>query len=333
MTSETKEFPMCGETILAVAKKCKHCREYLEINNVFFKKTQNKDIFSDEADKSNELTKSSTQDIDGKIISKLSEFPEFDANYEMYKIIKKNRGITLRVIVNNLSKDYLGVKQGDVLKILNDLIYLGFIYKYDYGDKVVYSTKKINQKHKPISSLSTFFNEFKNNEANRVYSFIKKYGNVRLTHIIKSLSMRELDIKKVLNILVNLGSIYKKDDRRDDIVYSINTTSEIDHKHKFKTDTSKEISNANKNQVKTQKPSDEDDINDIEVDDPEIRKHINRKPLPDLPEKIDITDTENKDEGDHEESFDDIKTNLPDEDESNFDLDKYMSDEDDSNHN
>lgn len=51
MADETKECPYCGEEILAIAKKCKHCGEFLDgsskpvnSNSVYSGKFQNVDV-------------------------------------------------------------------------------------------------------------------------------------------------------------------------------------------------------------------------------------------------------------------------------------------------
>ncbi|MFQ5686899.1 MAG: hypothetical protein ACE5GV_09600, partial [Candidatus Scalindua sp.] len=147
-----------------------------------------------------------------------------------------------------------------------------------------------------------------------IYKYIKECKNVTLNRI-SSLVVNHLDVKeeyveKILNGLIDLGFIYKYD-IGDKIFYS---TKDITNKIKLE---------------KAQKPSTEDDI---DINDPEINKFLNKKPLPDIPEKVDTNGTENNVEL-HSGEPDDIENNLPNEDESDFDLDKYMSEEGDSNHN
>lgn len=350
MNDKEKACPMCGEIILAIAKKCKHCYEYLEIN--------------DSPDKNTELTNSSTDDIDSKIKSYLSNFPEFDTNYEVYNFIKRYGNVTLKEI-KSLCEQYLFVKGKYVKKILDDLIDNGLIC-IDIRDlnKITYYTNKISQNNKifidtPLkfsdskkiknsiqipsmgeikeltkSSTQGINERIKNSlsgfpeyDANyATYNFIKRHGDVTLNDIISCLSKDYLVIEqdyvvKILSDLIFLGFIHKHD-FGSKVFYSIN---KINQKYNFNTNISNEISNADKKQDKTQKPLPEDNINDI--DDLEIRKYLNKKVLPDLPKKIDINNTECDDNDEHEDLSDNTNASLSEKDETTFDIDKFMSDE------
>lgn len=78
MEQETKRCPYCGEEILAVAKKCKHCGEWLEKETIRPERIDKKDTEQNS-------NRSSKDDNDPTVVE--NQFPKIETKSKMASII------------------------------------------------------------------------------------------------------------------------------------------------------------------------------------------------------------------------------------------------------